>query len=585
VILSAAGQAGPLGSPGPTGYTPAQIRHAYGFDQITLPGGVAADGSGTTIAIVDAYDDPDIAGDLVQFDAQFGLPNPVLMKVNQAGGLSYPPPDSGWASEIALDVEWAHAIAPGASILLVEAQDDSFANLLAAVGFAAAQPGVVAVSMSWSGNEFSGQTSLDSTFTTPAGHTGVTFVAASGDNGAPAGYPAVSPNVLAVGGTTLSLGAGGTYVAESAWSGSGGGVSAFEPQPAYQNGAVTQTSTQRANPDVAYDADPNTGFPVYDSYNNGSSAPWSQFGGTSVAAPQWAALIAIADQGRILAGESPLDGPTQTLPMLYSLPASDFHDITSGSSNGSPRESAAAGYDLATGRGTPVANQVVADLVGGQISATGGGATTTTNTNQQLIAAAYQDILGRSASAAELAAWGPLFSEGMTAVQFAGALSHSAEYYSDWVTGAYQTYVGRTPSSAELGGWVGLMQHGLTDEQAEADFLSSSEFIQGHGGLGAGWVSGLYQELLGRTPSQAELAGWMQVLAGGLSPLAIATAFAVSNEHESGVVTADFQKYLGRAPSASELAAYVSALQHGAGNEDLIASLVGSAEYSGNHGG
>src|SRR5207237_2508087 len=111
-----------------------------------------------------------------------------------------------------------------------------------------------------------------------------------------------------------------------------GGISSVEGQPSYQNGAVTQTSSRRANPDVAYDADPNTGFPVYDSYNNGTSAPWSQFGGTSDAAPQWAGLIAIADQGRALAGLGALDGATQTLPNLYALPAGDFHDITSGSS-------------------------------------------------------------------------------------------------------------------------------------------------------------------------------------------------------------------------------------------------------------
>src|SRR5262249_57728331 len=104
----------------------------------------------------------------------------------------------------------------------------------------------------------------------------------------------------------------GNLLGESAWSGSGGGISLFEAQPAYQNG-IPQTSTSRANPDVAYDADPNTGFPVYDTFNNSVSAPWSQFGGTSAGAPQWAALVAIADQGRAVAGLSSLDGPSQTL--------------------------------------------------------------------------------------------------------------------------------------------------------------------------------------------------------------------------------------------------------------------------------
>ena len=355
----------PLGSPGPTGYTPSQVRHAYGFDQINFAGGtVAGDGAGTTIAIVDAYDDPRIANDLHQFDVAFGLPDPVFTKVNQSGGTTMPAANGGWASEIALDVEWAHAIAPKANILLVEANDNSYSNLMAAVSFAAKQSGVVAVSMSWGGGEFSTETGFDSTFKTPTGHQGVTFVVSSGDAGAPASYPATSPNALAVGGTHLSLDSSGNILGESAWSGSGGGISSYETEPTYQKGVVTQTTTNRANPDVSYDADPNTGFPVYDTYNNSTTAPWSQFGGTSDAAPQWAALIAIADQGRALAGLGSLDGATQTLPAIYSMPSTDFHDITSGSSTGSPSYSATAGYDLATGRGTPFANRVVADLVG-----------------------------------------------------------------------------------------------------------------------------------------------------------------------------------------------------------------------------
>src|SRR5581483_2521624 len=117
VIKHSAGTVTPLGTSGPTGYTPSQIRHAYGFDQITLSGGVVGDGTGTTIAIVDAFDNPNVANDLHTFDHQFGLPDPVFTKVNQTGGSTLPPPDAGWASETALDVEWAHAIAPKAKIL------------------------------------------------------------------------------------------------------------------------------------------------------------------------------------------------------------------------------------------------------------------------------------------------------------------------------------------------------------------------------------------------------------------------------------------------------------------------------------
>src|SRR6266852_3276691 len=222
------GGAGALSSPGPTGYSPAQLQHAYGFDKITFNNGaVAGDGAGTTIAIVDAYDDPNIDNDLQQFDAAFGLPDPVFNKYGQNGGTSYPAADSGWITEIALDVEWAHAIAPKATIDLFEANSATFSDLLTAVQTAASTTGVNVVSMSWGGGEFSGENLYDSYFTTPTGHNGVTFVAASGDSGAPPIYPAISPNVIAVGGTTLpNLDTAGDYTSETGWSGSGGGLSA-----------------------------------------------------------------------------------------------------------------------------------------------------------------------------------------------------------------------------------------------------------------------------------------------------------------------------------------------------------------------
>jgi subtilase family serine protease len=163
----------------PVGLTPMQVRGAYGFDPIVFPGGVAADGSGQTIAIVDAFDDPTAATDLTAFDQQFGLTDPAFSKVgiNAAGQAStsrFPSPDPDWSVEIALDIEWAHAIAPGARILLVEANSNNYPDLLAAVDYARAYPGVTAVSMSWGGAEFSGETAMDHHFTTPAGHAGVT---------------------------------------------------------------------------------------------------------------------------------------------------------------------------------------------------------------------------------------------------------------------------------------------------------------------------------------------------------------------------------------------------------------------------
>jgi hypothetical protein len=230
--------------------------------------------------------------------------------------------------------------------------------------------------MSWGADESSSDLVNNQYFTTPTGHTGITFVASSGDSGAYGSsttrkivsYPAASPNVLAVGGTTLNVDDAGNYLSESGWGsgtasddngGSGGGISKYEKQASYQKGVVTQTSTYRAVPDVSIDGDPTSGVAVYDSWDSPDS-PWMQIGGTSLGAPLWAGIIAIADQGRTLAGLTTLDGATQTLPKLYSMSSSDFHDITSGN-NG---YAAGSGYDLVTGRGTPIVNKVVADLVG-----------------------------------------------------------------------------------------------------------------------------------------------------------------------------------------------------------------------------
>ncbi len=276
--------------------------------------------------------------------------------------------------ETALDVEWAHATAPGANIVLVEASSAASNNLFAAISTARNLAGVSVVSMSWGLAEYNGVTSLDSYFTTPTGHTGITFVASSGDAGAysngstvSVNYPAASPNVLAVGGTSLSIDSNGNYLAESAWGngsssaangGSGGGLSIYESQPSYQKGVVTQSNTQRGVPDVSMLADPNTGVSIVDSYD-APSAPWIQIGGTSLAAPMWAGIVAVADQGRALTGQTTLTS-SQTLADIYAAPASDFHDITTGS-NG---YSAGPGYDLVTGRGSPIANQIINYLTG-----------------------------------------------------------------------------------------------------------------------------------------------------------------------------------------------------------------------------
>jgi subtilase family serine protease len=255
---------------------------------------VTGNGAGETIALIDAYNDPDIISDANAFSAQFGLEQfngsgePTLQVLNQTGGTALPansPTPGQWDVEESLDVEWAHAIAPGANIILYEANSSATADLYTAVSTAAATPGVAVVSMSFGTPQLDdfyssgGDPELgdDSIFTTPTGHQGVTFVASTGDAGAAnVGYPALSPNVVAVGGTTLTIASDGTYLGESAWSGGGGGYSIEEAQPSYQSASINTTGA-RATPDVSMDADPESGVYVLDSYDGG----YNQIGGTS----------------------------------------------------------------------------------------------------------------------------------------------------------------------------------------------------------------------------------------------------------------------------------------------------------------
>ena len=308
------------------GLTPAQLRHAYGLDAVVFRAhgqAIVGDGSGQTIAIVDPFHDPYLASDLQAFDQAFGLPDPSLSQINLAGSRT----NDGWAGEEAMDVEWAHAMAPAAKIVVVEASSDGVVSLMAAVNAARRLPGVAVVSMSWGGSELRNERKYDRTFTTPPGHNGVTFVVSSGDSGPRSGaqWPATSPNVLSVGGTTLSTDGAGNYLGESAWHQSSSGASRIEPQPAYQPAGAA--AGKRSTPDVTFDADPNTGVEVYATAPSSGVASWQVVGGTSLGAPAWAAIVAVADQGRALAGLGTLDGPSQTLPTLYKLPSSAFRAV------------------------------------------------------------------------------------------------------------------------------------------------------------------------------------------------------------------------------------------------------------------
>jgi subtilase family serine protease len=320
----------------PAGLSPTAIASAYGFTVTSIS---AAAGSGRTIAIVGAYDDPTAENDLGVFSNQFGLPacttaNGCFTKVNQTGGTVYPQVDVGWALETSLDVQWAHALAPGAKILLVEANSVDLPSLLTAEDYAKAHAGYV--SNSWGGAEQANETTNDSHFVQP----GVSFFVAAGDTGLPASYPSASPNVISVGGTTLNF-SGGTFSSETGWPRGGGGCSAYETaasaQSSFPGYAQVNCGGKRATPDVSFDADPASGVSVYDSTPDRGATGWFKVGGTSAATPMWAAFS--ADAG-IVVNAATVYGSVIT-----------YRDITSGN-NGAE---CTVGFDLCSGRGSWIA--------------------------------------------------------------------------------------------------------------------------------------------------------------------------------------------------------------------------------------
>lgn len=368
-------------------YTPQQIRQAYGFDDMTLSGGVIGDGSGQTIAIIDQGDAPNLVStsdpnfdnsDLHQFDLAFSLPDPPqFSKLDAYGGPNIPTTSSGFAGEITQDVEWVHALAPGASIILLEgASGDVFNSIQTARNL----PGVTVVLMTFrkffDNNADNGgvdyiEPDLDPLFVSPPNHP-ITFLASAGDtaSGVSNGefldrYPAISPNVVSVGYTDLTLNLQGDYASEAAVFGAGGGASLEEPLPPWQLEIAGQVSTEfRANPDVTFNGSNQSSVAVFDTEYEATNSPWKYGDGTSIATSSWAALIAIADQARAIAGESPLDGPTQTLPDLYALAGSvDFNPVST-VTDGTIVSHAFGSYNPWAGLGSPVVSRLVPALVG-----------------------------------------------------------------------------------------------------------------------------------------------------------------------------------------------------------------------------
>ncbi len=347
--------------PGGGGLSPTQLPPPGSYGPKQLLGGYSLSGlsSSTTsplIAVVDAYNDPKIANDLAKYSSTFGIPqlpacsgsianssSACFQKLNQYGRTSsFPKANSSWDLEIALDVEVAHATCQNCRIALVEASSNSFSNLLKAVDTAVSE-GAMAVSGSWGGSEFSGETAYDSHFN----KNGVAFVFSSGDNGYSTFYPAASPYVTSVGGTTLLLNNDNSYLSESVWKYTGSGCSTYEPQPTWQH-PYSSICANRIMNDVSADADPATGAAVYDSVRYNGVSGWFQVGGTSLSAP-------------IIASAYALHGATAGVP-ANSLPYQgvytvNLNDVTSGS-NGtcSPAGLCTAGpsYDGPSGMGTPI---------------------------------------------------------------------------------------------------------------------------------------------------------------------------------------------------------------------------------------
>jgi len=329
--------ASPNASSGPTGNTPATIYPVYGV----TPGG------GGTIAIVDAYDYPTASNDLHVFSLATGLPDCTTengcLKIVWPGSTK-PRGNCGWNQEAALDIQWAHAMAPNAKIVLVEAKTNSNADLYAAVDYATTQVlagpgGKGEVSMSWGGAEYSTEASSDFHFA----HSGVVYFASSGDTGGATIYPSASPNVVAAGGTSLNRNADKSFKSETGWSGSGGGASKYEPIPSFQSGVAGVSATKRSIPDFSFDADPNTGVSVYDSTRCQGISGWLVFGGTSVSSPALAGIVNSA-------GHFYPDSATELRTMYQSISyPTNFYDVLTGTAGGN---TAKAGYDFVTGIGS-----------------------------------------------------------------------------------------------------------------------------------------------------------------------------------------------------------------------------------------
>lgn len=344
-----------INASGPSGKyeNPASLACVYGVtakvvgcDPETLK--TVATGGSRTIAIVDAYDDPNAASDLAVYSAKYGLPaiTSSNFQVVYASG-TRPAQDSsgGWELEESLDVDMAHALAPNAKILLVEASSASTSALLAAEKVAAkmvSAAGGGEVSNSWGGSETANEETYETTFTAK----GVVFFASAGDSPGTE-FPSVLSNVVGVGGTTIQRSAAGSYKSEVSWADTGGGSSAYVPRPSYQSVVSGIVGSTKGAPDLALDANPNSGAWLYDTIPyEGETLKWVVVGGTSLASPATAALVNNAGSFNA----SSLAELTEIY-AHYGV-AADFHDITAGPCGNGGETTAKKGWDFCTGVGS-----------------------------------------------------------------------------------------------------------------------------------------------------------------------------------------------------------------------------------------
>lgn len=561
-ISPPSGNSPPLNQPDPSWDTPAQIRQAYGFNQIpsfwkastnTLE---APDGTGQTIAIVSACQDLNIAKDLNIFDQRFGLTSANLTVYDQCL-TSYPfspdaPPstaDSSDAEVAAAEVEWAHAMAPGANILLVEANSDSETDYFSAAQWAGGQPKVSVVLMG-AGEAASGS-SLDSYLN----NSSIAYVAAAGDYGVGNNYsgqtlcPAASNNVLGVGGTDLQMDGSGNYIGETVWNGSDGG----------QNG------TSKQGPDVGYNA------VNYAYYNSCNGTGWSQGDGTQFGAAQWASLIAIADEGRAAGSRYGLLNTSsqwnvnqlQYLLQPQNLPSYDFHGLPSPFNSNGITGTNAVGDSASevVGLGTPYANRIVGGLDGEfNITGTRFEIQPGQTYNGPVATFTYYGVLNPSTLAnidwsdGSMSS-GTIVNEDNGQYEILGTHTYNSP-------GTYSIYV-------QLDGYTNVyMPEPITSTAGVSPYTPNQLFVEG-----------LYQDFLGRAPDPAGWAYWVGQLNAGLSRQVIAADFARSSAALGRDVNGIFEAYLGRAADPGALSYYVPLLQNGQTLEDVESQILAGQEF------